>query len=1115
MAQARLDTVARQLRSLVEARSLTEAADGELLERFRARHDEAAFAALLRRHGPMVLGVGRRILRHEQDAEDIFQAAFLLLARQAHAIRLRESVGNWLHGVARRLAIRLKTQSVQRQKRESQAAAMRDTSAAGEAAWRELQAILDEELAHLPAHYRNAVILCCLEGKTQEEAARQLGCPLGTVRSRLARGRELLHKRVTARGLLLSAAALATALTASGPTAAPSALLHATQTAAFLLAGENAARAVVPPTIAALMEAGLRTAAGAKAKLALAALVVAAAIVGVALGIGSQLEEQAAHSSQETSRNSQGPKSDAYGDLLPPDAVMRLGSLRWRHEGEAAHLAFSANGKLLAATNRDGTIRLFDTATGKLLYRVRPEVEDRPSGFGPLAFSPDGNYLAFQAGYGTVPLWDLKKKQYAHTLSAKVEEQGDGAPFWRISFSPDGKLLAACAGSNCIAVWEVGSGRQVASVRGHNHGNPPIVFSPDGKMIAVSSKPIVQLFDASTGKRIRSFNPDQKWALDLAFSPDGKSIASGAEGLIVLSDVESGKETGRLRLPAYRIGGVLRLAFTPDSKSLVSGDEDARVIVWDLATRKERFVLDSHGWIGRSMALSLDGKTVAMGTAHNVIRLWDVATGKERFTEPLGHDAPVHAVAFSPDGKQVLTGGENRHIHLWDATTGRHRRRFLGQSAKAVSFSPDGKRLAACWINDANARVWDVATGDEVLKLGHETSLGVHGIAFAANGKLLLSLDRIRKSNSARLTVWEAATGKRLREVPLPIRPECLAVSWDGKLAAVLTHADLPVRLYDVEHGKELAPFPFKQSAILSLAFSTDGRILATGGSDKTICLWQTVSRSLIATYQGDDRAVTAVAFSLDGRFLASADGGGPLSNPAKPTPAQKIHLWDVASARPLAHLDGHDSDVASLAFAPDGKRLVSGLSNGTVLVWDIAEYALKARPAPLELSSEKIAALWIDLASDDASKGFAAVWKLASCPSVVPYLRTRVQPTEGASRDQLTRWIADLDSPVFGERAKASRELEGQGELAEPLLRKTLAADPSPEVRRRIEALLDKLQGPVTFTETLRSIRAVEVLEHIATPEAQQLLQKLADGAPAARLTRDAKAALERLSSR
>src|SRR5262249_926767 len=158
------------------------------LERFAARRDEAAFATLLHRHGPMVLSVGRRIVRHTQDAEDVFQAAFLLLAQNAGTIRKRNSVGCWLRGVARRLALRVKTQAAHRQTREREAAAMRGTRSGGEAAWDTLQTILDEELAGLPEKYRAAVILCCLEAKTQEEAARQLGCPLGTVRSRLARG---------------------------------------------------------------------------------------------------------------------------------------------------------------------------------------------------------------------------------------------------------------------------------------------------------------------------------------------------------------------------------------------------------------------------------------------------------------------------------------------------------------------------------------------------------------------------------------------------------------------------------------------------------------------------------------------------------------------------------------------------------------------------------------------------------------------------------------------------------------------------------------------------------------------------------------------------------------
>jgi Spy/CpxP family protein refolding chaperone len=138
----------------------------------------------------------------------------------------------------------------------------------------------------------------------------------------------------------------------------------------------------------------------------------------------------------------------------------------------------------------------------------------------------------------------------------------------------------------------------------------------------------------------------------------------------------------------------------------------------------------------------------------------------------------------------------------------------------------------------------------------------------------------------------------------------------------------------------------------------------------------------------------------------------------------------------------------------------------------------------------------------------------LAASPrDSVPFLAKHLRPAAPPDNEQLARWIADLDSAVFADRDKATRELERQAELAEPLLRKAVAADPSPEARRRIEALLNKLQGPVTSAGTLRSIRAVEVLEHIATPEAREVLQNLAKGAAEARLTHEAKAALDRLS--
>jgi RNA polymerase sigma factor (sigma-70 family) len=282
MAHAPLGTVLQYIRGLNVPATTGEASDGQLLERFATRHEEAAFATLLRRHGPMVLGVCRRTLRHEQDAEDAFQATFLLLARNPGSIRQRESVSSWLHGVAYRLAVRARSQTARRNRCERREPDMYQSGPSAEAAGRELQTLLDEELNNLPAKYRAVLVLCCLEDHTIEQARRHLGCPLGTVRSRLARARQLLRHRLARRGLTLSAGALATALAGSAAAAAlPASLLQTTFTAALRFAANGAAE--VSPHITQLIGRGPLTMIGSKLKITTALLL---AVSLAALGAG-------------------------------------------------------------------------------------------------------------------------------------------------------------------------------------------------------------------------------------------------------------------------------------------------------------------------------------------------------------------------------------------------------------------------------------------------------------------------------------------------------------------------------------------------------------------------------------------------------------------------------------------------------------------------------------------------------------------------------------------------------------------------------------------------------------------------------------------------------------
>jgi RNA polymerase sigma factor (sigma-70 family) len=228
MATAQLRTIVQHLRRLADTHRAAGLGDAQLLEAFVRRRDEAAFAALLCRHAPLVYGVCRRVLGNEQDAEDAFQATFLVLVRKAGSIRAGESCGCWLYEIAYRTALRARAAAHKRRARERQARAMSEASPKSPPETPRVDPLLDEELNRLPEQYRRPLVLCYLEGKTHAEAAEQLGWPKGTVSGRLARARDLLRRRLSQRGVALTAAALAAALARDAAAAVPAPLLDAT-----------------------------------------------------------------------------------------------------------------------------------------------------------------------------------------------------------------------------------------------------------------------------------------------------------------------------------------------------------------------------------------------------------------------------------------------------------------------------------------------------------------------------------------------------------------------------------------------------------------------------------------------------------------------------------------------------------------------------------------------------------------------------------------------------------------------------------------------------------------------------------------------------------------------
>jgi RNA polymerase sigma factor (sigma-70 family) len=276
-----IQAVLQHVRRLAAVEEVRELSDAQLLERFLADRAEAAFAALLHRHGPMVWRVCRRALRHRQNAEDVFQATFLTLARKAAAIRKRASVACWLHGVAYRLARRVQAEQARNLLPGPQATRPLPQGPAEQASGRELQAVLDEELGRLPEKCRAPLVLCYLEGLTRDEAAEHLGWSLGTLKRRLERGRKLLAARLTRRGAALGVALCGAVLGQDAVSAAvPPTLINSTCRAVALTAAGKAVTGALSAQVTALTEGMVKAMAMAKVKLAMAVILTVVTLAG-------------------------------------------------------------------------------------------------------------------------------------------------------------------------------------------------------------------------------------------------------------------------------------------------------------------------------------------------------------------------------------------------------------------------------------------------------------------------------------------------------------------------------------------------------------------------------------------------------------------------------------------------------------------------------------------------------------------------------------------------------------------------------------------------------------------------------------------------------------------
>lgn len=366
MAEQPLRTVLHHIRRLV--RPPADGAvlsDGQLLQSFAQTGEQAAFQTLLERHGPMVLGVCRRLLADANDAEDAFQATFLVLIRKAGSLTMWGSLASWLYGVACRTALKAGSEAARRRFHERRAAEMPRAEARSEPAASELRHVLDEELSHLPEKYRAPLVLCYLEGKTNEEAARVLSWPAGSMSRRLAKGRDLLRKRLLRRGVGLSSGAIATVVAESAaPAAVSSALAQATLQAACLMVTGHALG--VAKSTAVLLESVLKQMAYSKVKSAVGLLLLVCLV-----GAGAAMVTNPFWPAPPPAES---PRvlPDPLAEPLPPGAVARLGTSRWWQPGGIHTLRLSPDGRLLVTDRLWGLpFEIRAVATGKQLPSSR------------------------------------------------------------------------------------------------------------------------------------------------------------------------------------------------------------------------------------------------------------------------------------------------------------------------------------------------------------------------------------------------------------------------------------------------------------------------------------------------------------------------------------------------------------------------------------------------------------------------------------------------------------------------------------------------------------------------------------------------------------------------
>jgi WD40 repeat protein len=641
-------------------------------------------------------------------------------------------------------------------------------------------------------------------------------------------------------------------------------------------------------------------------------------------------------------------------------------------QNQAGPLAFSADGKVLAVGNQGVNnqqkplVYAWDVNTGKLITQCETLHNQNVR----VAVSPDGKVLASWGNYinftptpggdrsaemqrvQTVQLWDL-----ATGKELRQVRDDSGYAIGAAAFAPDCKTLVTVGGNgSTLTMWDAATGKQLRRFAGRGGLGTFLTSSPDGKTLAAGSYTgTIQFWEAATGKRLGLYEGAPGRSSGVGFGPDGRVLVWSLSGqAVTLYDVKAEKY---LTPTAGHQTGVNGIAFAADGKSLLSVSGDGHVCRWDVKdgaeTRHTELRDDDNVRVygpgimrHNGFTVSPDGKYLLSGSFDGSLRLWDLARGRELCT--LGNQQPGQGLAavFSPDGSRVASAGfevqnqtRTRTVRLWDVETGQELLVLRGQQGdvRCLAFAPDGKVLvsgsntfdpARGNIQVFEAQVWDTATGKKLFRIQRDNANG-QTLAFSPDGKILALAGQ-----GGTVGLWDGATGKELRPLDIPgaggwvNTPVIFAPDSKTLAAGMMDNTGMvnKVVVWEVGSGGIRQEFTGHQGVILSLAFAPDGRILATGGADTTVLLWD------LASYgTRKEPAPQLTANDLDAMWgdLASSDArkaGESMRKlaaaPAASVPLLQKRLQPAAEkaadaqqiARWVAQLDDEDFNVRTQA---------------------------------------------------------------------------------------------------------------------------------------------------------------------------------------------------------